>query len=218
MVDDKDRLFEEVDEDLRRERALKLWKQYGNYVIGGALAVVVGTGAYVAWRDYERKRMAAEGERFVAAADLAAAGDTERALAAFAHIARQGAAGYATLARLREAGLKARHGDAAGGLAIYLSIAADERAGAEFRDAATMLAALSAADGAGGPELERRLAALSASTSPWRHTALEIAAVVAAKNGDGAKARELYAKIADDPAAPLGLRARAAEMIQALGG
>jgi hypothetical protein len=59
---------------------------------------------------------------------------------------------------------------------------------------------------------------LAVESSPWRHSAREILALVAVRRGDAAKAADLYRKIADDQAAPQGLRARAAEMLAAVGG
>ena len=41
MVDNNDNLFREVEEELRRERMEKLWKQYGNYVIAAAALIVI---------------------------------------------------------------------------------------------------------------------------------------------------------------------------------
>jgi hypothetical protein len=61
-----------------------------------------------------------------------------------------------------------------------------------------------------------RLAPLTANDNPWRPTALELTASAHLKSGDRAAALDLYKKLADDLAAPQGLRARAAEMAAAL--
>jgi len=211
-------IFEEVNEDLRQERAAQLWKKYGAYVIAGAVALVVGTGAYTYWRDYDRKSREAEGARFVAAMDLANQGKPAEAASSFAEIAKDGRAGYAILAKFQEAGLKTRGGDQAGAAAIYRAIAGDSGADREFRDAATVLTVMNMQESGNPAELARMLEPLQADGNPWRHTALELGAVLAAKAGDRAKAREIYARLADDPATPVSLRGRAAEMLQALGG
>lgn len=211
-------IFTEVDEEVRRERALKLWRRYGNYLIGAAVVVVAATAGWTAWRDYDRRQAEAQAARFVAAADLEAAGENDKALAAFGAIAKDGRAGYAVLARLREAAIKARTGDAGGAAATYHAVASDGSAPPELRNVATILAAMVDIERLPPADLERRLAALAEGTSPWRHTAFELMAIAAARAGDAARARELYAKIADDPAAPPGLRARAAEMLAALPG
>lgn len=211
-------IFTEVDEEVRRDQAFKYWQRYGKYVIAGAVAIVVATGGYVAYRDWSRKQATAEGARFIAATDLAAQGQNAPAATAFADIAKDGPAGYAALARLRAAALKAEAGDAAGAAEIYRAIAADSAVDRDLRDAATYLAALQVAGTADPAELERQLASLTTPRNAWRHSAWEAIAIAALRGGDTAKARELYTKIADDADAPAGLRARAAEMLAVLGG
>src|SRR5688500_18557238 len=208
-------VFQEVDEELRRDKAAALWKRYGNYVAAAAIAIVAGTGAYVAWRDYTQKQAARQGAEFFAATALAASGEPDKAIPAFDALARNASSGYAVLARMREAALKAAGGDRTAAASIYQSVADDSGAAKELRDSARLLAGLQKIDSLDPAELDRQIAALRADANPWRHTALEMAAVAATRAGDAAKARELFAKIADDPAAPTSARGRAAEMIAA---
>ena len=210
-------IFNEVDDDLRRDRAEKLWKRYGNHVIAVAAAIVVATAAWVWWTDHQRKQAAADGERFFEAMRKATAGDQDGAAAALTTLSRDGKSGFAPLALMYEAGLKARKGDAAAAAAIYRAVAGDANVDAELRDAASVLGALVTVETTSTAETDAALARVSAGTSPWRFTAIEIGAMAAIKAGNGARAKELYAKIADDPAAPSSLRARAAEMLQAIG-
>jgi hypothetical protein len=51
---------------------------------------------------------------------------------------------------------------------------------------------------------------------PWRHSARELAGLIALKAGDTPKARDLFKKIADDLGAPQGMRARAAQLLAVL--
>ncbi|MBX6324392.1 MAG: hypothetical protein IRY94_21475, partial [Rhodospirillaceae bacterium] len=51
-------IFREVDEELRRENLVKLWKRYGSYILAAALLIVVGSGGYVVWqRQMEARRL-----------------------------------------------------------------------------------------------------------------------------------------------------------------
>ena len=52
-------IFNEVDEEVRREQLKKLWERYGNLIIAAAFLVVAGVAA---WRGYEywQARKAAE--------------------------------------------------------------------------------------------------------------------------------------------------------------
>ena len=61
-----------------------------------------------------------------------------------------------------------------------------------------------------------RVAPLTSATNPWHPTALELTALAQLKTGNKVEARAVYQRIADDLAAPQGLRARAAEMAAAL--
>src|SRR5690348_13104793 len=107
-------LFREIDEDLRRDNLLKIWRRYGIYLIGGAVLIVVIAGAVLGWRDYQKRQREAEGARYVAAVDLVRDGKIQDAQNAFAGIAASTSSGRALLARMEAAGLKAKAGDAAG--------------------------------------------------------------------------------------------------------
>ncbi|MEE8534520.1 MAG: hypothetical protein V3S45_00650, partial [Kiloniellales bacterium] len=58
---------------------------------------------------------------------------------------------------------------------------------------------------------------LTADANPWRHSAREISAVLAFRSGDREKAVELFTGLAKDASAPEGIRARAGEMLAAIG-
>jgi hypothetical protein len=211
-------IFTEVDEDLRRDRAERLWKAYGKYLMAAALVVVLATAGWTWWSDHQRKQAAAEGERFFAAASRLASADPQQAIGAFDALGREGKSGFRIVALMHEAGLKARNGDAPGALAIYRSVANDAAADPDLRDAAALLGALVSVETLPPAEIDGMLARLTTSTSPWRFSALEVSAVAALRGGNPVRAKELYARIADDVAAPGSSRTRAAEMIQALGG
>jgi hypothetical protein len=211
-------IFNEVDEDLRRDRAQKLWNKYGNYVIAAAVVLVAGVAAFVYWRDYERKQAEAGAAIYLAAVDQVRSGAADAAEKALAAVARDGRAGYAVLARFQEAALKSRNGDTAGATAIYRAIAADNNADRSLRDVASLLALLNAVDGGGTADDQRQLAALSTPNNSWRHLAWEIAAFNDLRAGRVEQARGHYTRIADDTDAPAGIRARAAEMLAALRG
>src|SRR5271156_1676531 len=94
-------IFNEVDEEVRREQLKKLWERYSNLIIGVAILVVAAVGA---WRGYEfwQARKAAEaGAAYEAAVQLSDEGKHSEAEEAFAKLAAQGTSGYRVLARMR---------------------------------------------------------------------------------------------------------------------
>jgi len=211
-------IFQEVEEDVRRERFQQLWKRYGRYVGAAAIAIVLVTAGVVGWREIQRRANEDQATRFLQALDQAGRGEADPAKAGFAALAQDGGAGYATLARLQEAALLVKAGDVAGAVKQYEAIAADSRVDQVFRDLAVILVVQETIETADPAPLQQRLQPLLADKNPWRHSATELSALLAKRAGDAAKAKELYTKLADDLTAPQGMRARATEMLAIIGG
>ncbi len=200
---------------MRQERWAKLWKRYGNYVVGAVIALVLSVAGYQGWRAYDIATRQSDGERFAAALTLAGDKQTQAAAEAFAGLAADATAGYALLARFQEAALMAKRGEPAA--AAYADLAADPGVDAAYRDLAVILGAFHEMNGPGAGDLSARLAPLTADGNPWRHSAKELTAVLAARAGDRMKARALFTALAADTTAPQGIRARAGEMLAILG-
>jgi hypothetical protein len=209
-------IFQEVDEELRRENFAKLWARYGKYVIALAVVIVLATAGVTQWRQYQLRQRQTEGVRYAAALDLARQGKEKDAADAFATIARQASGGHATLARLEEAAIKSRSGDIAGAIAVYDTLANDGSLDPLYRDVATLLWAQASLKSGDPQAIIARAAPLTSADAPWHPTALELTALAQLKAGDRSAARATYQRIADDLSAPQGLRARATEMVAAL--
>jgi hypothetical protein len=209
-----DEFIREVDEAVRQDRWLKLGRQYGVYVIGAALAVVVGTTAGVGWRAWQESQRQAEAERYMAAAELLRQNRPAEAAEAFAALARESDSGYAVLARLQAAQALGRAGDAAAKVGMLDQLAADGATSALYRDLGELLAAQQQL----GETSPDELAKLAAADSPWRYSALELSALAQLRAGDTAAARATLAGLVDDPRTPPDLGRRAAELLSALGG
>ncbi len=209
-------IFEEVDEDLRHDKWLKLWKQYQNYVLGLAALIVLATAGVTYWRHYDQQQREAEGLRYALALDDARAGKFADAADALNSLASGAHAGRALVARFEAAALRARAGDQAAAIAAYDALSKDGSLDQLYRDLATVLWGLHALDTIDAQVIIQRLAPVTNPDNPWHASALEVTAVVHLKAGDRAAALAEYQKIADDLTAPRGLRARAAQIAQAL--
>ncbi len=209
-------IFKEVDEDLRRESLEKHWKKHGRSAIGLAVAIVLAVAGVQGWRAYDLDRRSKLSDRYAAALELAADGDTSAGLNALIDLSEADGGGYAGLAAFEEARMRVASGDIGGAIAVWDRIAAESGLGGGFRSAATLLSVLHQID-AGDPGVLRvRVGPLAAAGVPFRATARELLALLALSEGDRAGARELYTKIADDLEAPSGLRQRATQMLAAL--
>jgi hypothetical protein len=207
-------IFQEVDEEVRREQLKKLWERYGGYIVAACVLVVIGVGAWRGYEWWQAKQAAQTGAAFEQAVTLAEAGKHQEAAAAFAKLSADASGGYRVLARLREAAELAGT-DSKAAVAAYDAISADGRAGQVIQDLAAVRADLLLVDTAPYAEILQRLELASAPDRAFRHSAREILALSAWKAGDMAAARRWTEMIMSDPQTPPGPRSRA-EMLSEL--
>jgi hypothetical protein len=201
-------IFQEVDEEVRREQLQKLWERYGNFLIAGCVLIVVAVGAWRGYEYWENKKAAESGAAFESAVILAEAGKHQEAEAAFAKLAADGSAGYRGLARLREAAELART-DRSAAVKAYDEVAADKSAGQVIQDLAAVRAGLLLVDTAPYAQIRERLEPQSGSDKTFRYSARELLALSAWKSGDMTAARQWTDLIITDPQSPQGARSRA---------
>ncbi len=199
-------IFNEVDEEVRREQLQKLWQRYGNLIVAVAILVVLAVAGWRGYQWWEARKAAAAGAAYDAAQQLADAGKPTEAEEAFAKLAVDGTAGYRLLARLREAAELAPR-DPKAAVAAYDNIAG-ETAQPLLAQVATIRASLLLVDTAKLNEMTERLQALTQPSSPFRHTARELLALSAWRNGDAAATRSWVEAAKADPEVPQGVRAR----------
>lgn len=201
-------IFREVDEDVRRERAIQFWKKHQNTLIGIAVLIVLATAGWRGYQYWRQTQAQASSAAYDAAFEQAAAGKFTEARAAFDKLAQTGTEGYRTLSKL-QAPAAAGRADPAAGVKAYDAAAADPSIGGLFQDVAKLRAALLLVDTADPKTSRARFEPLAASTAPFRHTAREMLALLAMKADNVADANRWITTMLVDPATPADLRARA---------
>jgi hypothetical protein len=209
-------IFNEVDEEVRREQLKKLWDRYGIHFVALAVLVVIGVAAWRGYDYWQTKKAAEYGAQFDAAAILSEQGKHDDAEKAFAKMATTATSGYRVLAGMREAAELAER-DPKAAVAAYDDLAASAGTGQPLRDLAALRAAMLLVDTAPFTEMTRRLEPLTGASAPFRHSARELLAFAAWKAGDAAAVRKWYELIRDDPESPSALRNRV-DMLMALVG
>jgi hypothetical protein len=190
MAEQDNSLFRELDEEMRREQFVKLWKQYGTYIIAVAAALPLGVGGYQIYLHQKQASIEAAGAAFDAAAQLATGGKLDDARAGLDKIAKGGPAGYATLARLRLASADAKAGKTAEAIATFEAIGKDGSTDKMLGDFAKLQAASLRVDQADWTEMQNRLIELTDNANPWRFQAREMMGLAALKNGQIEQARK----------------------------
>jgi hypothetical protein len=212
-------IFREVEEDVRRDRLEKLWKQYGDYVIAGLAVIVVGVAGFKLWQHYQAVQIAKASVAYSTAIQLSDSGKSAEAAQIFANIAKDAPRGYAVSAKLAEADALLADGKTADAIALYKTIAQKDKT--ELGDLARIRLAWALADSASKSDLQTLLAPLTDPKSSWRFMAREILAYCDFRDGALKPAQSEYDSLAAESEATAEVRHRAgamASLIRAGGG
>lgn len=203
-----DNIFREVDEELRSDRMRRFWRQFGPYVIGAAIAIVLLVAINEGWAWWQNSQAAASSDRLYAALELADGGDVEAAKTALEEVAASGSGGYPTLARFREAGLIAANGDADAAIVAYDALATSE-SNPRLRELALVMAGNLLVDAGTLAEVESRVAAIAVEGNPLRNAAREVLGLAQVKAGEMTGAQATFEAILNDPLTQNSQRQRA---------
>lgn len=213
-------IFDEVEEDLRADRARNLLRRYGGAMAAALLLVLVGVGAYEGWNRWRARDTARVATDYIGAMTVADGPEAARqgAVPGFSKVIAESSAGYASLARLRLAALKADGGDLPGALALWDQVSRDNSADPLLRDLASLRWATHQIDAGDPAAITARLRPLLAPENAWHALAQEADALLALRRGDETGARDSLKRLAGDATAPDGVRGRANGLLSRLGG
>jgi len=207
-----DGLMAEIESDLREDELKKIWKKHGSLIVALIVALVVGVTGFQLYRQYAVAQRAEMARSYEAAVKQLKDGKTDEALSAFAVLGAKGGEGYGALARLSQAALQVEKKDIDGAIATYKSIADDNGVDPVLRDLATLLHVLQSMDRTEAKALEAELAPLNTPNNPFKYSVMEITALLAAQQGDAARAATLAGELAADPGVPPSMRQRANDL------
>ena len=201
-------LFREIDEEIRQDRALEIWKKYGIYIIAVAILIVLGTAGYRIYSHFEQKNAEALGLRFQVALEASTAGRSEDAAKEFEAIAAEGGKGYAKLARFRAAAELALTSKSEA-IKLYDALSSDASVPLVLQGLARLRAATLATDDISFDELKARVDPLLPQGGPWAGLARELLGTKKLAANDFKAAGEYFDAIITDDAAPASVKQRA---------
>ncbi|MBU6426143.1 MAG: tetratricopeptide repeat protein [Rhodospirillales bacterium] len=221
MVD----IFDEVSEDLRHERTVKLAKRYGGLLLLAAVLVLAGVAGQQYWQARKARLAEAAAKQYLALTQAvdqpdakvtpATADATAQKLADFSKSAPEI---YKTMARLRAAALYANAGELPKAATLWSRVGADEAAPNLMRDAASLLFAQHEIGIDNDADILARLQPIVQEKNPYHGLAREMQAMVYLNEGNTAMAKSLFAQVQDDPGTPQGAQNRAQAMLAKLNG
>jgi hypothetical protein len=209
-------IFQEVEEDLRRDKIAELWKKYGIQAIATFIIALLAASGVVAWKSYHQ---AAIGQASLKYQDVVQAGEgatpkaPEERLTALDRISSSLTPGYQVLARFSRAGALIEAHKTNDAVKLLDAIAADTGVDAALRDVARYKAALQIVESVPYSELKSRLAPLAKPESSFRFSADELLGYSALRAGDLSAARTHYQSILSDVTAPTDVRQRSQDML-----
>ena len=210
-------IFQEVEADLRREKAAKLWERFGVWIIALAVLIVL---IVAGWRGYEHWRVSREravGDRYVALLAEAEGARTAGSAEALTTFAADAPEGYALLARLRAATTYEQAGDTDTAGQLLRGVADDAEVPALYRDLARIRLVqhlIDAGDTAGAREIAGPMA--DDAGAPFSRSAQELMGLAAYADDDLAGARRWFTELSTDVATSSAMRQRAQAMLALL--
>ena len=204
-------IFDEIDEDLKRDQMQMLWARYGKIVMAVVAAIVLLVAlrqSYTAWQTSQSEASASAYQQALKSDDVVAALVAGRG---------QLTDGYAMLAQLQIAAEQAAADDFTAAEASYLALASDNSMDLLYQQAATLLSVMVAPQDADVAALAARLSGLETAAGPWQAMALEAGAGLALRAGKTDAAVAKYKRLLDMADVPAGMRQRAERMIVMLG-
>ena len=203
-------IFDEVDEELKRENAQALWARYGKFVIAAVAAVILAVGSAQGFKAWKTKKAETAANAYQLALDF------DDVVASLSQVMADLTDGYEMLAQFRLAAAKAADGDSEGAVADYMFLAENKAIKPLYQQAALLLAVMNAPDGTDPKQLQEQLNPLTATYGPWQGLALEQSAALDLEKNDPASALEKFESILGLAELSPELRQRASQLVSIL--
>lgn len=210
-------IFDEVEQDLRRERLKAVWDRFGPYVIAIAVLIVVIVAGWRGYEAWQSNRAQEAGDTFATVIAEADVVETESVAADLLAFADEAPDGYALLARMRAATAYHQAGATERASELFAAIAADASTPELYRDLASIRLAqieldagnYAAAEQAAGPLAENSL-------STFHRSAQEIMGVIAYAQADYDEAERWFTTLSEAAGVAPSVRQRADVMVALL--
>ena len=206
----------EVDEELRRDQIVGVWKNYGRVIVGVVVGGLLIFAAVLGWRAWSHSTSEKKAIELQQAYDSIAGGNKQAAKTSVDALAADGAPGYRALAKLLQANDLVAAGKAKDAAARFGEVAADTSIGQPIRDLATIRQTQTEFDTLAPQTVIERLKPLATSDSAWLGSAGEMVATADLKLNRTAEARAMFKLIAESDKVPDSIRQRAVQATQAL--
>lgn len=207
----------EVDEELRRDEAMRFVRRFGVWIVLALIAALIAFGGYLFWQHRQTREAERQGEQLQTAYDSLGANNTTAAAAPLAELAQSSSAGYRALAIFTQADILLQKDDLKGAAAKFASVAGDTTYPQPFRDLALIRQTSAEYDTLKPEVVVTRLRPLAVAGNPWLGSAGEMIAVAYLRQGRRDLAGQMFGRVAQDEGVPPSIRQRAVQMAGTMG-
>ena len=204
-------IFQEIDEDLRQDKAARLWKAYGKYIVALAIFIILALASYRFIEHKNEENREQTSELFELASEAGRTGDKKVAIELFSDERFDETIGYAIISKLKKAALAKSNNDLEGTEIVLKKIITNEEIPLYLRDLARLKLFASDSD-INISQLDK----LIQEEGPWKFLALELKGGIQLQGGNLKGARSTFKELTDDANTPNNLRRRASEILNAL--
>ena len=207
----------EVDEELRRDQALGIWRTWGRWIIGAVVAGLVALGGGLYWQSQRDAQLGVDGEHLAQALDDLAADKAAAAKPALDGLVASKSAGYRASAKLALASMALQKDDIKGAAAQFGAIAADTSLPQAYRDLALVRQTAAEYDSLKPEQVIARLKPLAIPKNPWFGSAGEMVAVAYLRMNKPDLAGATFSAMMSDETVPSTIRSRVQQLSGSLG-
>lgn len=207
----------EVDEELRRDRVVRYWRNYGRWTIVVIVVALIAFGGVLYWMHSRNGAREAEAVKMQDAVDALTGNDAAKAKAPVDALAASSAPGNRGVAKMLQADNLLKANDSKGAAAKFAEVANDASIGKPIRDLALIRQTNVEYDTLAPQAIVDRLKPLTAKDSPWLGSAGEMVALAYVRLNQPQQARAMFKTIAEADDVPDSIRQRAVQMENVLG-
>ncbi|MCJ8322697.1 MAG: tetratricopeptide repeat protein [Rhizobiales bacterium] len=211
-------VFEEVNDDLRRENMEKLWKKYGPWVIALCVLVVAIVGGSKAFESYQLSKAVNASNAYIEyVSALNAEGNaSDKGQTEFKAVQDSGHTGYIYLSQMSKASALAANNSTARAVILYDLVAANTSLSQNNRDIATVLAGYLLVDTASLQDVIKHVETINVVENAFRFQAREQIGLSAFRAGDFKLSSDTFLELSQNAQTPDSIRARANQIVALL--
>ena len=216
-TDSNDTFFQEVDENLRRDRVTDFFKSYGKWVAVAVVLCLAAIGGWIYWEEQQKRTSSDQSEKLHALLTDISTGKSQGVPQRVAELEKSHSDVIRASASLTDAAVALEKNNRSAAIAKYRELVNDKDVAQPFRDVATVRLTALEFDTIKPEEVIARLQPLAKAGNPWFGSAGEMTALALMKQNKNAEAGRLFAAIAADQQVPSSIRSRAVQVAGTLG-